>query len=79
MNKKYPGAIGGDVVVYTSNGTEYVYADGMWHELGDETNHASKASLQVETDAREAADAALSGAIDKKIYIDGVSATSLSV
>lgn len=40
---KYADAIDGDVVVYLEDGTEYVFASGSWHELGNENNHATKA------------------------------------
>lgn len=41
--------------------------------------YATKAELTAETQAREAADTALSTAIDSKIFIEGVSAQTLSI
>lgn len=78
----------GDVVLDSVSGNEYVYADNyngsaQWVVIGDENNHATKTELKAEEDARKAADAYLSGAIDNKIYYGDygsvVSADSLSV
>lgn len=79
ISRKFPNPIDGDVVVNTNDGTEYVYADGAWHELGNENNHATKSALELEKDARISADNAIQAAVDKKIYINDTSATSLSI
>lgn len=79
LTRKFSQPIDGDVVVYTTNGTEYVYVGDTWHELGNENNHATKSQLEIETSTRTNADAAISAAVDKKVYVNGVSAESISV
>ena len=74
----------GDVALNTINGTEFVWHGGKWHIIGDQNNHATTAALNAEEDARKAADAVLSNAIDNKLFYGNhngsiISAESLSV
>ena len=73
----------GDIAIITTNSKEYVCTstdpEVVWIELGDEVLYATKAEVSTISATLTANDAYLSGAIDNKIYVDGVQATTLSV
>lgn len=53
----YENPAKGDVVIITTNAKEYVYDGSTWRELGDESQHASKAELETaKTELKEYAD-----------------------
>lgn len=69
----------GDIAIHLESGTEYIYSNSAWYQLGDETNHASKSALAAEEQARASADSELCNLINKKVYVDGHEVSSLSV
>lgn len=58
LEEKSHTAVAGDVVLLntTDSSKEYIFDGTEWKEIGDESLYATKAALQAETEAREAAD-----------------------
>ena len=77
----------GDVVIIIDTSKEYVYnGDAQqpylstnWIELGDESLYATKGEVSEISGALVGRDNYLSSSIDNKVYVDGLSAQSLSV
>lgn len=69
----------GDIAIHLETGTEYIYSESAWYQLGDETNHASKSALLAEEQARISADDKLQDLIDKKVYVNDHTVSSLYV
>lgn len=65
LEEKSHTAVAGDVVILntTDSSKEYIYDGTNWKEIGDESLYATKASLQAEVEAREAADEAIKESI----------------
>lgn len=72
--RTYPDHIskGGDIVVEIATSKEYLYTGSEWVELGDETLYVTKGEY-------ENGISTVNNAINSKIIIDGISATSLSI